>query len=648
MSRWSGPSLADARRDVVVLGSTGSVGTQALDVIARNPERFRVVGIGAAASTPSPSQLLAEQARRFGVDVVAVGRAQAARTSRTRCTPPPPRPAGRPAARAAQGAGRSAGGDRAGRLAVRTSCSTRMPGSAGLAPTLAALDAGRTLALANKESLIVGGPLVRARSRAGQVVPVDSEHSALAQCLRGGRADEVRRLVLTASGGPFRGRTRAELADVTPAQALAHPTWSMGPLVTVNSATLVNKGLEVVEAHLLFDVPLDRIDVVVHPQSVVHSMVEFLDGSTLMQASPPDMRLPISLALGWPDRVPADGYGCDWTRAASLDFEPLDEEAFPAVRLARAAGAAGRAAPAGLQRRQRGGGGGVPRRERAVPRDRRHGGVRPGRAPRVGDRIDRSLLRARPDPGGRPGGRRVGAGPRPRAPGGGRVSGLGWVGVIAFAVGLLASVMIHEWGHFVTARRFGCKVTEFFVGFGTRLWSLRRGETEYGIKAIPAGGYVKIVGMTDLEPVAEEDKPRAFYSKPAWQRAVTLCAGSFMHLVLGLVLFYVAFAVFGQMQSDDRAVLGSVAPCVTSSGHGGLRGRRAAVARGRRRAAGGGPGRQRRRAPGRVVGGPDDPDPVQARAAGLDGDPRATASCRRWWCTRSPPSVRTRSTRASR
>jgi membrane-associated protease RseP (regulator of RpoE activity) len=142
------------------------------------------------------------------------------------------------------------------------------------------------------------------------------------------------------------------------------------------------------------------------------------------------------------------------------------------------------------------------------------------------------------------------------------VTGLGWIGVVAFALGLLASVMIHEWGHFVTARRFGCKVTEFFVGFGTRLWSVRRGETEYGVKAIPAGGYVKIVGMTDLEPIAEADKPRAFYAKPAWQRAVTLCAGSFMHLVLGLVLFYVAFAVFGQMQSDDRAVLGSVSTCV--------------------------------------------------------------------------------------
>ncbi|MFI5099288.1 MAG: 1-deoxy-D-xylulose-5-phosphate reductoisomerase, partial [Actinomycetes bacterium] len=221
-----------------------------------------------------------------------------------------------------------------------------MPGAAGLAPTLAALDAGRTLALANKESLIVGGPLVRSRARTGQIVPVDSEHSALAQCLRGGRADEVRRLVLTASGGPFRGRSRSELVDVTPEQALAHPTWSMGPLVTVNSATLVNKGLEVIEAHLLYDIPFERIDIVVHPQSVVHSMVEFVDGSTLLQASPPDMRLPIAVALAWPDRVPEAVPPCDWTEAGSWDFEPLDEEAFPAVRLAREAGTAGGTAPA--------------------------------------------------------------------------------------------------------------------------------------------------------------------------------------------------------------------------------------------------------------------------------------------------------------
>ncbi len=219
-------------------------------------------------------------------------------------------------------------------------------GSIGLAPTLAALAAGRTLALANKESLIVGGPLVTAAAAPGQIVPVDSEHSALAQCLRGGRADEVRRLVLTASGGPFRGWSREAMASVTPQQALAHPTWDMGPMITTNSATLVNKGLEVIEAHLLFGVGFDRIDVVVHPQSMVHSMVEFTDGSTLAQCSPPDMRLPIALGLGWPDRVPDAAAGCDWTTAATWEFLPLDEEAFPAVRLARAVGAAGETFPA--------------------------------------------------------------------------------------------------------------------------------------------------------------------------------------------------------------------------------------------------------------------------------------------------------------
>ena len=219
-------------------------------------------------------------------------------------------------------------------------------GSIGLGPTLAALEEGRILALANKESLVAGGPLVKAAAAPGQIVPVDSEHSALAQCLRGGSAEEVRRLVLTASGGPFRGRTRAELHDVTVQQALAHPTWDMGPVVTINSATLVNKGLELIEAHLLFDIPMDRVDVVVHPQSVVHSMVEFADGSTLAQASPPDMRLPIALGLGWPDRVPGAAAGCDWTTASTWEFLPLDDEAFPAVRLARAAGTAGGTAPA--------------------------------------------------------------------------------------------------------------------------------------------------------------------------------------------------------------------------------------------------------------------------------------------------------------
>ncbi|HZI96570.1 MAG TPA: 1-deoxy-D-xylulose-5-phosphate reductoisomerase [Actinomycetales bacterium] len=316
------------QRDVVLLGSTGSIGTQAIEVVRANPDRFRVVAVAAGGSDVGA---LAAQAAALGVEAVAVARPEAAEPLRE-------------ALRAAGCAPEVlAGPDAATELAGRR-CDVvlnGMTGSIGLRPTLAALEAGSTLALANKESLIVGGPLVTRAARPGQVVPVDSEHSALAQCLRGGRADEVARLVVTASGGPFRGWTRAQMADVTPDQALAHPTWRMGPVVTTNSATLVNKGLEVIEAHLLFGIGFDRIDVVVHPQSVVHSMVEFVDGSTLAQASPPDMRLPIALGLGWPDRVPAAASGCDWTRAAEWTFEPLDDEAFPAIRLARHVGQAG-------------------------------------------------------------------------------------------------------------------------------------------------------------------------------------------------------------------------------------------------------------------------------------------------------------------
>jgi 1-deoxy-D-xylulose-5-phosphate reductoisomerase len=219
-------------------------------------------------------------------------------------------------------------------------------GSIGLAPTLAALEAGRVLVLANKESLIVGGPLVKAVARPGQIVPVDSEHTALFQGLMGGARREVRKLVVTASGGPFRGWSREQLAGVTREQALNHPNWDMGPVITVNSATLVNKGLEVIEAHLLYDIPFEQIEVVVHPQSVIHSMVEFTDGSTLAQASPPDMRMPISLGLGWPDRVPDAAPGCDWTKAATWTFFPLDTEAFPSVGLARHVGSLGGTAPA--------------------------------------------------------------------------------------------------------------------------------------------------------------------------------------------------------------------------------------------------------------------------------------------------------------
>jgi len=320
-------------RTVTLLGSTGSIGTQAIDVIARNSDRFRVAAVAAGGGRP---ELLAEQAAQLGVDAVGVADAGAADAVRS----------------ALESVGISPKvvvGPTAATEIAALGCDVvlnGLDGAAGLTPTLAALDAGHQLALANKESLIIGGELVKSRSAPGQIVPVDSEHSALAQCLRGGSRGEVRRLVLTASGGPFRRRTRDELRTVTVSQALAHPTWDMGPLVTINSATLVNKGLEVIEAHLLFDIAFDRIDVVVHPQSVVHSMVEFVDGSTMAQASPPDMRLPIALALGWPDRVADVAPGIDWTEASTWEFSPLDAEAFPAVDLARRAGSVAGTAPA--------------------------------------------------------------------------------------------------------------------------------------------------------------------------------------------------------------------------------------------------------------------------------------------------------------
>jgi len=317
-------------RDVVLLGSTGSIGTQAVDVVRRNPDRFRVTGLAAGGGQPA---LLAEQAAGLGVRTVAVHDA-AARAAVADLLP----------AGVELLAGPGAVAELAGRPADVVL--NGITGAVGLASTLAALAAGSTLALANKESLIMGGELVTGAAAPGQIVAVDSEHSALAQCLRAGTRREVRRLVLTASGGPFRGRSRDELWDVTPRDALAHPTWRMGPVVTTNSATLVNKGLEVIEAHLLFGVPFDRIAVVVHPQSIVHSMVEFADGSTIAQCSPPDMRLPIALGLGWPDRVADAAPGLDWTAAASWEFIPLDDEAFPAVTLARRVGTAGGTYPA--------------------------------------------------------------------------------------------------------------------------------------------------------------------------------------------------------------------------------------------------------------------------------------------------------------
>ncbi|MFB8140321.1 1-deoxy-D-xylulose-5-phosphate reductoisomerase [Streptomyces parvus] len=327
--------------NVVILGSTGSIGTQAIDVIRRAPDRFRVKALSAGGGNLG---LLAEQALELRVETVAVASssAEAELVERLKTE--------------AGNRGRGAlplpeviSGPEANTHLASLPCDSVLngiTGAVGLAPTLAALDAGSRLILANKESLIVGGPLVKQRAKPGQIIPVDSEHSALFQCLQGDKKEAVHRLVLTASGGPFRGRTRAQMADVTCEEALAHPIWAMGPVNTINSANLVNKGLEAIEAHLLFDVPYDRIDVVIHPQVMVHSMVEFIDGSTLAQVSPPDMRLPLSLGLGWPDRVPDAAPRCDWTKAATWEFHPVDDEAFPAVRLASRVGELGGTMPA--------------------------------------------------------------------------------------------------------------------------------------------------------------------------------------------------------------------------------------------------------------------------------------------------------------
>ena len=330
-------------RTICLLGSTGSIGTQTLDVIAGRRDRFRVVGLSASGGN---LELLARQIIEFEPETVALAKASAAQELQ------------RALYAEADRRGWSTGQYQLPRLLLGPEASSQLAaagadvvvnaitGAAGLGPTLAALAAGSTLALANKESLVIGGRLVTQAAAPGQIVAVDSEHSAFAQALRAGRADEVRRLILTASGGPFRGRTADELAHVTPQQAMAHPTWDMGRVITINSATLVNKGLELIEAALLYGIGYDDIVVTVHPQSVVHSMVEFHDGSTIAQASPPDMRLPIGIALTWPERLADAAAPCDWSTATAWTFEPLDGQTFPAVELARRAGRAGGTAPA--------------------------------------------------------------------------------------------------------------------------------------------------------------------------------------------------------------------------------------------------------------------------------------------------------------
>ncbi|HEY9315423.1 1-deoxy-D-xylulose-5-phosphate reductoisomerase [Williamsia sp.] len=312
---------------VLILGSTGSIGTQALEVISANRDRFTVVGLGAGGGNVD---LLAKQIVDLGLPGSAVAVADHGKAERV--------------ASMAGVDGVRSGPDAMCELIENVEADVvlnAVVGSLGLRPTLAALKSGARLALANKESLVAGGALVLAAAAPGQIVAVDSEHSAIAQCLRGGTAAEVDRLVLTASGGPFYGWGATQLTDVTPEQAGKHPTWSMGPMITLNSATLVNKALEVIEAHLLFGVPYDRIDVTVHRQSIVHSMVTFIDGATIAKASPPSMKLPIALALGWPDRIAGASLACDFSQASTWTFAPVDNEVFPAIDLAREAGTRG-------------------------------------------------------------------------------------------------------------------------------------------------------------------------------------------------------------------------------------------------------------------------------------------------------------------
>ena len=321
-------------RDVIILGSTGSIGTQAVEVVRAHPDKFRVVGLSAGGGH---IETLATQIGLVKPHRVAVPSEEAADALKKALAS---RDIKVPAIIAEPTA--SCDLARTGADVVLNA----ITGYAGLEPTLAVLLSGSTLALANKESLVVGGQLVTSMAKPGQIVPVDSEHSAIAQALRAGKKQEVSRLILTASGGPFRKRTHKSLLQATPEEAMAHPTWHMGRVVTINSATLVNKGLELIEAALLFSIPWDRIQVVVHPQSIVHSMVEFCDGSTIAQCAPPDMRLPIALALSWPERVEAVIPPCDWTQSSTWTFEPLNNKTFPAVELARRVGERGGTAPA--------------------------------------------------------------------------------------------------------------------------------------------------------------------------------------------------------------------------------------------------------------------------------------------------------------
>ena len=498
-------------RRIVIVGSTGSIGTQALEVIERSPG-LELAGLAAATSW----ETLLEQAARFGVQRLALADADAAARASERWT----------------GGEVLAGPEGLVGLITEGDCDlvlNALVGSAGLGPTVAALGEGIDLALANKESLVVGGELVMALAEAtgAQLIPVDSEHSALHQLIEGEHPGTVERLVLTASGGPFRGRT--DLDDVTPEQALAHPTWDMGGKITIDSATLMNKGLELIEAHHLFGVPYERIDVVVHPQSIVHALVHLNDGASLAHLGYPDMQVPISYALHYPERadVPVPTLDLAAGRRAQLRGARRRHLRLPAP--GPRGGRGRRYGPVRAQRRQRGGRLRVPARRAAVHGHRAHDR---GHAGRAAGTAAASLLRPLP-------GRLRGPRDRPR---GGCVS---WF--LAF-VGFALLVILHELGHFTAAKAVGMRVEKFSLFFPPTLLKKKVGETEYAVGAIPAGGYVKISGMNPAEELPDEVRTRAYYAQPVWKRIVVISAGPLVNLVLAFLLLFVFFWLIGPQE----------------------------------------------------------------------------------------------------
>ena len=507
---------------LLILGATGSIGLQALDVVARAGEEFELVGLSAERS----HERLVALAEEHGVSRIALGDADAA-------------------ARAAEAWTEGevlAGPEGLVRLVTESGADlvlNAIVGSAGLGPTVVALTEGIDVALANKESLVVGGDLVMplAEATGAQLIPVDSEHSALHQLIAGEAAGAVDRLVITASGGPFRGRSRAELEDVSVEDALQHPTWAMGGKITIDSATLMNKGLEVIEAHHLFGTPYDRIDVVVHPQSIVHGMVQLCDGASLAHLGHPDMRVPIAYALHHPERVDVPVPALDLAQVGSLTFEPPDLEAFPALGLAFAAARAGGTAPCVLNAAnevavhaflgERLGFMGIP----AVIEGTLEQLPGPHRA------LVRVALR----------GRRRGAPDRRRArgPGGARVS---WF--LAFA-GFAALIILHELGHFAAAKAVGMRVERFSLFFGRTKLRWQRGETEYGVGWLPLGGFVKITGMNPVEEIPPEVAHRAYYRQPVWKRLVVIAAGPAVNIFLAFVILMGLYWSIGDVRAGQ-------------------------------------------------------------------------------------------------